>query len=90
MNLFSRGTAFSGPYYRFGSATSSFYMDDVKCTGYESSILSCRYSGWGNHNCGSGEAAKVECGGKIYHYHRTVSEVLMNNLISLRLNFATR
>ena len=36
-------------------------MDDVQCTGYESSLSSCGHIGWGRHNCGHYEDAGVRC-----------------------------
>ena len=47
----------------FGSATaapqniqlpsSEFWLDNVNCAGYETTIGDCPANGWGNHNCGS-------------------------------------
>ena len=50
------------PYFRFGSVSSTFIMDDVRCTGTESDISQCPHNP--NDNCGSGEGAGVKCGGK--------------------------
>ena len=44
---------------RFGSVPSTFYMDDVQCSGSETSILDCTYSSV--DNCGSDEGAGVIC-----------------------------
>ena len=49
------------PYFRFGSVSSLFIMDDVQCTGSESDISQCPYNP--NDDCGSTEGAGVRCGG---------------------------
>ena len=36
-------------------------MDDVTCTGEESSLFNCSFNGWTNNNCGHGEDASVKC-----------------------------
>ncbi|XP_054872022.1 deleted in malignant brain tumors 1 protein-like [Amphiprion ocellaris] len=45
----------------FGEGKEQIWLDDVQCTGSESSILKCPHRALGVNNCGHGEDAGVVC-----------------------------
>lgn len=46
---------------RYGQGSGQILLDNVGCSGFEHSILSCRHNGIGEHNCGHHEDAGVDC-----------------------------
>ena len=46
---------------QFGGGTGPILLDEVQCTGNESSLSECLHDGIGNHNCLPWEDAGVRC-----------------------------
>ena len=55
-------SAYSAPLeVAYGPGSDPIWLDDVVCTGGETSIFNCSHSKWGTHNCGHHEDASVIC-----------------------------
>ena len=46
---------------QISSGTRHIWLNNVNCTGNEQYFTSCSSDGWGNHSCGHGQDAGVEC-----------------------------
>ncbi|MFK7997956.1 MAG: DUF4215 domain-containing protein [Polyangiales bacterium] len=47
--------------FRFGGGTNTPLMDDVTCTGSETSLAQCPFRGWNQENCTATEAVGIRC-----------------------------
>jgi len=47
---------------RYGSGSGRILLDNLRCTGDESSLNECGHRGWGVHNCGHSEDVSIVCG----------------------------
>ena len=45
----------------FGEGNGQIWVDEVNCTGNESSLEDCPHDGWNNHDCEHSEDASVIC-----------------------------
>ena len=45
----------------YGSATGTIWLDNVRCSGSESRLISCQRNSLGSHNCRHSEDVAIDC-----------------------------
>ncbi|XP_066266318.1 deleted in malignant brain tumors 1 protein-like [Branchiostoma lanceolatum] len=69
----------SQPTAHYGPGHGPIWMDDVKCTGSETSLDDCDQRGWGSHNCDHGEDVGIICDAELYATTPPQTTVYPNN-----------
>jgi len=46
---------------KYGPGRGPIWLDDIQCTGSETSIADCQHGGWRVHNCWHGEDVSISC-----------------------------
>ena len=59
---------------RFGSGSGQVWLDNVGCSGSESTIVNCQHRGWGVEDCNHSDDASVVCSSKscppaVFYYY---------------------
>ena len=60
-------------YYRHvddGHESKKIWLEDLHCSGFESSLTSCYHRGWGVHDCKHSEDIGVSCYKGIIYYNK--------------------
>ena len=58
---FGQAIAVRSERYYYGQGSGIIWLDELNCTGTESSIVNCSHSGWGIDDCNHSSNAGVRC-----------------------------
>ena len=71
----------------YGEGSGRIWLDEVDCSGNETSLAECEHRDWGEHNCHHSEDVSVFCGNSKcrrtpaqYHADRLLARRIYDNL----------
>jgi len=47
--------------YYYGSGSGRILLDDLQCTGNETSLADCSHNGWDSHDCSHYQDVSISC-----------------------------
>ncbi|XP_037393968.1 deleted in malignant brain tumors 1 protein-like [Pygocentrus nattereri] len=69
----------------FGSGSGPVWMDDIDCSGSESTLKNCRSGRWGKNNCDHNKDVGVICSGKLHYIFIPMTLVSDYIILGVRL-----
>ena len=67
-----------------------YWLDQVTCKGWESSIVSCDHAGWGSHQCEEGGAVRIECVRRLIKKVSILIQIAVNRYREAKRNQISR
>lgn len=79
---------------KYGEGSGPIWLDNVNCSGSETSITECIHNGWGSHNCHHNEDVSIKClppfGEKIIWSYLNNHKKCQQNIKILTNNFLSK